>query len=96
MIGFSLLISQFSCSRLDAKDKVNIFFLDSYHVGYPWSDNLTRGVREVFDSSGRIIQLQIGYMFINSSVIFPSFFRNLNTSARNNSSSGFKPTSFIT
>jgi PAS domain S-box-containing protein len=42
--------------------KLNVFYLNSYHYGYPWSDNITHGIREELENSGRIIQLQIEYL----------------------------------
>ena len=43
-------------------DKANIFYLNSYENGYTWSDNILKGIREVFAKSGLNYELQIEYM----------------------------------
>jgi len=41
--------------------RANILILNSYHYGYPWSDNIVTGVRDGFkDSPG--VELQVEYM----------------------------------
>ena len=45
-----------------APKKLNVFYLNSYHNGYPWSDNMAAGIREEFEGSEQIIQVQIEYL----------------------------------
>lgn len=44
------------------KAKKNILYLNSYHNGYRWSDNILDGVRSVLNESEYKIDLQIEYM----------------------------------
>lgn len=44
------------------EQKINIFYLNSYHNGYQWSDSIFDGVRDTFRKSGKNIYLQIEYM----------------------------------
>ncbi|MBU1002333.1 MAG: response regulator [Proteobacteria bacterium] len=41
--------------------RANILILNSYHYGYPWSDEIVQGVREAFKTSPGI-ELQVEYM----------------------------------
>jgi PAS domain S-box-containing protein len=44
------------------KPRKNILFLNSYHDGYAWSDEILRGVRAFFGESQYAVDLQIEYM----------------------------------
>lgn len=39
-----------------------VLHLNSYHKGYPWSDNITRAVEDVFSKSGRSVETYVRYM----------------------------------
>ena len=53
----------FSASPSFAYDvKKNVLFLNSYHHGYHWSNDLLQGVRTILDTSEQKIDLQIEYM----------------------------------
>ena len=45
-----------------AGTKKNILYLNSYHHGYRWSDEILEGIRSVIEESGNHIGLQIEYM----------------------------------
>ncbi len=47
---------------LAEKPRKNILFLNSYHDGYAWSDEILRGVRAYFAASQFAVDLQIEYM----------------------------------
>ena len=42
--------------------KAEVFYLNSYHDGYAWSDRLLEGIRDVLDQSGYAIEFQMEYM----------------------------------
>lgn len=46
----------------DDDHKINVLYLNSYHNGYAWSDNIFEGINEKFLNSDRNIYLQIEYM----------------------------------
>lgn len=45
-----------------AREKKNVLYLNSYHHGYQWSDELLRGVRATLDASPFKVDLQIEYI----------------------------------
>jgi len=45
-----------------AKEKRNVLYVNSYHHGYQWSDEILAGIREVLSESSYKIDLQIEYM----------------------------------
>ncbi|MFN2353734.1 MAG: ABC transporter substrate binding protein [Desulfopila sp.] len=45
-----------------AKRKKNVLYINSYHQGYQWSDEIFEGVREVLYNSRYKIDLQVEYM----------------------------------
>ena len=45
-----------------AKPKKTVFYLNSYHHGYTWSDRILEGIRDVLGQSGLNIELQIEYL----------------------------------
>ncbi|MDR3640279.1 MAG: PAS domain S-box protein [Humidesulfovibrio sp.] len=47
---------------LAEKPRKNILFLNSYHDGYAWSDEILKGVRAYFAESQFTVDLQIEYM----------------------------------
>ncbi len=49
VICMSLLAVQAEAKSYDGK---KVLYIDSYHVGYPWSDGITRGVEEVLGTAG--------------------------------------------
>ncbi|WP_051305257.1 hybrid sensor histidine kinase/response regulator [Desulfogranum mediterraneum] len=55
-------ISLLTCSAAAAREKKHILYLNSYHHGYLWSDELLRGVRSVLTKSSYKVDLQIEYM----------------------------------
>ena len=61
-IVFIAMSVAFIAIQADAKSHggKKVLFIDSYHVGYPWSDGITAGVKEVLDKAGveyKIIQM---------------------------------------
>ncbi|WP_136798650.1 ABC transporter substrate binding protein [Desulfosediminicola ganghwensis] len=44
------------------KEKKTVLYLNSYHDGYQWSDNVLEGIRNVLTESEYMIDLQIEYM----------------------------------
>ncbi len=54
-----LLAMSFS---VHGKEKRNVLYLNSYHHGYRWSDELLQGIRAVIDGSEYKVDLQIEYM----------------------------------
>ncbi len=44
------------------KIRKNILFLNSYHNGYSWSDNIFTGIKETLEQSDYAIVLQVEYM----------------------------------
>ena len=62
-ILFSLFILLFSTQCFASEEnKINVLYINSYHNGYEWSDNIFYGVRDSFLKSGKNIYLQIEYM----------------------------------
>lgn len=51
-----------SSPALAQQQKKNVLYLNSYHHGYEWSDNILDGVRSILDESEYKIDLQIEYM----------------------------------
>lgn len=45
-----------------AKQKKNVLYVNSYHNGYQWSDEILKGIRNVLAASAYKIDLQIEYM----------------------------------
>ncbi len=45
-----------------AKPKKTVFYLNSYHHGYTWSDRILEGIRDILGQSGLNIELQIEYL----------------------------------
>lgn len=44
------------------REKKRVFYLNSYHNGYAWSDNLQEGIRQGLEQGRYHIELQIEYM----------------------------------
>ena len=44
------------------KEKKNVLYINSYHPGYQWSDEILKGIRTVLNESKYKIDLQIEYM----------------------------------
>ncbi len=44
------------------QEKAHVLLLNSYHYGLDWTDDETKGVREVLEKSGRAIELHVEYM----------------------------------
>jgi len=59
---FSLLI--FTPFRLEAhhNPQKHLLVLHSYHQGFPWTDAITDGIRQVFPESDDTVELQIEYL----------------------------------
>lgn len=57
-----LVIALFLCPPAEGKTRKNILYLNSYHNGYSWSDNILAGVRAALKESDYVIDLQIEYM----------------------------------
>ena len=51
-----------TCFSVNAKEKKNVLYLNSYHYGYRWSDRLLEGIRSILDESAYKVDLQIEYM----------------------------------
>ena len=54
LIIFVAMSVAFIATQADAKSNAGkkVLLIDSYHVGYPWSDGITAGVKEVLDKAG--------------------------------------------
>ncbi len=46
----------------DAESPQRVLYINSYHPGYPWSDEIERGLREQLAVSGRNIELSVEYL----------------------------------
>ncbi|SHO49069.1 PAS domain S-box-containing protein [Desulfopila aestuarii DSM 18488] len=57
-----LLLLFFPWPALAQKLKKNVLYLNSYHDGYQWSDQVLEGVRKVLNQSDFKIDLQIEYL----------------------------------
>ncbi len=44
------------------KPKKTVFYLNSYHYGYTWSDRIQEGISDVLTQSGMNIELQVEYL----------------------------------
>ena len=44
------------------QEKTHVLLLNSYHYGLNWTDDETKGVREILDKSERAIELHVEYM----------------------------------
>jgi diguanylate cyclase (GGDEF)-like protein/PAS domain S-box-containing protein len=64
LLVFFAVQAQFYIPSVSAEEARNelVLFLNSYHKGYPWSDNITRAVEDVFNHSGRPIELYVRYL----------------------------------
>jgi len=61
LLGLFLAASPTAPARAE-KPRKNILFLNSYHDGYAWSDEILKGVRAFFAQSQFAVDLQIEYM----------------------------------
>lgn len=57
---FSLFVSM-ACQPAEEKT-ANILFINSYHRGYKWSDDIEAGLRDTLIESGRKIELSFEYL----------------------------------
>ena len=48
-------------AHADASRKA-VLYLNSYHNGYSWSDDILAGIRKVLEASGRALVFQVEYM----------------------------------
>jgi PAS domain S-box-containing protein len=59
----ALLLAALPAAQAQAENpRKNILFLNSYHDGYAWSDEILKGVRAFFGESQFSVNLQIEYM----------------------------------
>ena len=56
------LLTMFCAPSAASDDKKTVLFLNSYQNGYPWSDAIYEGARQVLNGSDHIIDLRIEYM----------------------------------
>jgi len=61
-LAISLAALVFSAQAWALSEKRNVLYLNSYQNGYAWSDDILKGLQEVFKDSGQVIDLQIEYM----------------------------------
>lgn len=57
-----LLVSPRDVRASDAEAPQRVLYINSYHHGYPWSDEVERGLREQLAASGRNIELSVEYL----------------------------------
>lgn len=57
-----LILLCMSGECLAVKQKKNVLYINSYHPGYQWSDEILKGIRNVLHDSKYKIDLQIEYM----------------------------------
>ncbi len=62
ILAVALLLSTPNAGAQQARKKKQVFYLNSYHDGYAWSDRLLEGIRDVLDQSGYAIEFQMEYM----------------------------------
>ncbi len=60
--GCVLAIALLTPALCWGQGKKMVLYLNSYHNGYSWSDDIFRGIRETLGASGQQIELQIEYM----------------------------------
>ncbi len=58
----TIIALQFPASGIAAKEKKNVLYVNSYHNGYQWSDEILQGIRDVLNGSTYKVDLQIEYM----------------------------------
>ncbi len=49
-------------SQKEEAGNFSVFYLNSYHDGYAWSDDIREGIRHRFDQSGHRMEIQMEYM----------------------------------
>ncbi|RQD77622.1 MAG: response regulator [Desulfonatronospira sp. MSAO_Bac3] len=49
-------------SQKEAAGDFSVFYLNSYHDGYAWSDDIREGIRHRFQESGHRVEIQMEYM----------------------------------
>ncbi len=57
-----LLLFGIAGESLAVKQKKNVLYINSYHPGYQWSDQILNGIRNVLSESKYKVDLQIEYM----------------------------------
>ncbi|GAB6058566.1 ABC transporter substrate binding protein [Desulfonatronum parangueonense] len=62
VISLAILFLLLPGLALAEKEKRRVFYLNSYHHGYAWSDHLQEGIRQGLERSRYHIELQIEYM----------------------------------
>lgn len=62
LIAILAALCLFPVASRAEKVKKNVLYINSYHHGYRWSDNILEGVRSTLDESEFKINLQIEYM----------------------------------
>ncbi len=63
LLGLLLGLAVALCGPAQAQNfRKNVLFLNSYHNGYAWSDDILQGARSFFAESGYIVDLQIEYL----------------------------------
>ena len=62
ILSFFLLIQQTSYLYAKADQKKKVLVLNSYHIGFKWTDDIVRGIESVFVSEKDKIDLYIEYM----------------------------------
>ena len=72
----------------DVYDKYNILLINSYHIGYDWSDSLTQGVRAYLDQAEIDYDLHIKYLD-SKRIPNPEIWQNTFTNALASHPEGF-------
>ena len=57
LVGLSAI-----CSRAVGQEEKQVFVLNSFNRGYPWSDNVLRGIDDVFRSSDLKVETYVTFM----------------------------------
>ena len=57
LVGFGALLMMSATSVAADFGGKKVLFIDSYHEGYPWSDGITAGVKEVIGASGAELKI---------------------------------------
>lgn len=68
LLGLAALL-QAAPAQAEPKKKARVFYLNSYHNGYDWSDNILSGLRQVLLEDAIEVELHVEYMDVKK---FPS------------------------
>ena len=62
VITILLFLLTFSSVAMSDEDRKKVLLINSYHVGFGWQDDITRGVKDVLKNSGLETELYVDYL----------------------------------